>query len=96
MRVGNRTRKRAFFGALGGGLSFGSKSGYESLGPTGHAEIGIRFNNDRKGGFIISCGYELYSAEVVDDVQGNMFWSGYSRIEIVDIYAITVGIGFSF
>lgn len=100
IRIGNLERKIAFFGALGGGLSMGSKTNFEYIGPAGHAEIGLRFNNDRKGGFIIFVGYEVFSAEMTETVRprgiNTAGLNSFDRFRIVDIKSISIGIGYSF
>lgn len=95
IRIGNLTRKYAFFFAAGGGVTVGSKFGLEYNGPAGHAEIGLRVNNARKGGFIISFGFETYSAYITQEVN-SIYISDLYRYSLRDIQAVTMGIGFSF
>ncbi len=94
IRIGNRVKEKAFFCALGGGVSVGSRKSYEVIGPAGHAEIGIRYNTKQKGAAIIYLGYEVYSAEVTE-IRGTGSFR-YSSFDLIDLHAITVGFGFSF
>ncbi len=93
-RIGNRIRESAFYGAVGGGISVGSRRSMAVIGPAGHAEIGVRLNKRQIGGTTIYLGYEIYTAEVVEySVSGR---NNYGRFDIVDIRAIVLGLGFSF
>lgn len=92
-RYGDLSKKTAFYFAAGGGVTVGSINSFAYNGPAGHAEFGVRFNNERSGGFYITLGYESYSAEILQETGGTfLFW----RPEIAQIQAVTFGIGFSF
>lgn len=92
-RYGNLMKKQAFFFAVGGGATFGSFNSFQYNGPASHADVGLRFNNDRGGAFYFSVGCEFFSAEIMETTGG---FTRYTRGKMYDLQLLTFGIGFSF